>query len=48
MPVSEYLYSLKVLKFSAGVTVVSSAPSVLNGNQLKSFIFLTSEELVTL
>src|SRR6056300_48935 len=39
---AEYLYSLNVVSSSAGVTVVSSLPSLLNGVQFKSSMFLTS------
>ena len=47
-PVTEYLYSLNVSLSSEGVTVVSEVPVVLNGIQLKSFIFLASSEDVVL
>ena len=48
IPVALYLYSLKSFAFSDGVTVTSSLPSVLNGVQFKSSIFLTSSADVAL
>ena len=38
------MYSLYVSSFSAGVTVMSSSPAVLNGVQPMSVIFLDSSE----
>ena len=39
---AEYLYSLYVLSFSAGVTEISYVPSPLNATQFKSLIGLSS------